>query len=244
MNYARTIIKSGLLVAVVAIFPASLMAQNPQQSSELFRRQGTEGYEDLPVIEDLRLFEWEMGFGLNLASQWEGMRTRPGTNFFLELRLNRPEPWDVALQLGGANFRHVADKEGKVITTAFNPSVFVDYNYRPSRSTRFFAGIGFGGDFAGNKTVLLIDPNTGFFFDDNKNSFSVTPRVGVSVFNFLRVTTQYTISARGYSRFGLNIGVTFGGSYRSAYVDRRSGRQKFWEDTAPAIINSVVPNVF
>ena len=216
-------------------------AQIPQQSLELSRKQGTAGNEDLPVIEDLRLFEAEMGFGVNFSSPREGMKTRPGTNFFGELRLNRPEPWDVALQFKGANFKYVAGGGVSVRSTAIAPTLFVDHNLRFNRQTRFFAGIGIGGDFVRNQTVIPTGSSSGIMFDRSANAFAVTPRVGVSVFNFLRVTAEYTVATHDRSRFGVNIGLVLGGSYRSTYVDRRSGRQKFWEDTAPAIINSLVP---
>ncbi len=231
-----------LFIVAVLIFSAAGVgrAQTPQQSLELSRKQGAPGYEDMPVVEDLRLFEVEIGFGVNFAPRWDDMRARPGTNLFAELRLNRPEPWDVALQFKGANFKHVTTEGMSIKTMIFNPSIFVDYNIRPSRRTRFFAGIGFGGNFAGNDAYIPAGTNSAFWIQDHSNDFSVTPRVGVSVFNFLRVTAEYTVAARGYSRFGVNIGLVLGGSYKSPYVDRR-GRQKFWEDAVPAIINSLAP---
>jgi hypothetical protein len=218
----------------------ALHAQTPQQSLELWNRQGTAGYEDLPIVADLRLFEFEIGTGLNIGPKWEGVGAEPGANLIFELRLNRPEPWDIALQFKAAGFRHTVP-EMNVRTTNFNPSIFVDYNIRPSRRTRFFAGVGFGGNFADDNAYIPVGSNTAFWLQDNANAFAVTPRAGVSLFNFLRITAEYTITSRDYSRFGLNIGLTLGGSYKSPYIDRRSGRQKFWDDVAPAIINSLVP---
>ncbi len=232
-----------LLIAAAIVFSAAaLRAQTGEQSMELARKQGTAGHEDMPVIEDLRLFEFEMGFGMNLSPRWDGMKARPGTNLFFELRLNRPEPWDIALQLKMANFRHeIPGGAGRITTMNFSPSVFVDYNLRPNRRTRFFAGIGLGGNFAGNDTHIPTGPNSAFWIQDHSGAFSVTPRAGLSVFNFLRITAEYTVTAHDYSRFGVNIGIALGGSYKSPYVDRRSRGERFWEDTVPAIINSLIP---
>jgi hypothetical protein len=221
----------------------TLAAQTPHQSMDLWYRQCNLGYEDLPVVEDLRLFEVEMGGGVNLGRRWSDTKVRPGTNFILELRLNRPEPWDFALQFKGSNFTHRPNEGGADIkTTIIAPSLFVDYNIRPSRRTRFFAGVGFGGSFVDNGAVVMTGSASGFLYGGNESAFAVTPRVGVSLFNFLRLTAEYSITARDYSRFGLNVGIIFGGSYRSGYVDRRSGRQIFWEDVAPAIIDSIFPD--
>jgi hypothetical protein len=169
------------------------------------------------------------------------MKTKPGANLYVELRLNRPEPFDFALQLKGANFTHTAGDHMNVRTMIFSPSLFADYNYRLSRRTRLFVGVGFGGVFAGNDAYIPIDSNSYYWMQDGKSALAVTPRAGVSLFNFLRLTAEYSITARDYSRLGLNVGIMLGGSYKSPYVDRRSRKQKFWEDTAPAIINSLVP---
>jgi opacity protein-like surface antigen len=208
---------------------------------DLSRKQGTQGYDDLPEVDDLKLFEFEMGTGVNFSRGPEGMRTRPGANLFFELRLNRPEPWDVALQLGAAKFTGVATGSPDVRTTIFSPSLFVDYNHRFNRRTMVFAGVGLGGAFADNRAFDLFSQSAGRMFSDNAGAFAVTPRVGVSFLNFLRLTASYSITARDYSRFSLNVGITVGGSYKSPWIDRRSKKQKFWEDTAPAVINILTP---
>lgn len=234
------------LIALALLFVAGALheveAQTPRQMYEGV--SGSQEWEGFPVIEDLKLFEFEIGTGINFAPRWGEFRARPGANLNMELRLNRPEPWDFALQLRGANFTHeIGDNGniGKIRTSIFSPGLFADYNHRFNRRTALFAGVGVGGMFAANETRVPINPGTGFVFQDGRNAVVVTPRVGVCVFNFLRITAEYSITARDYSRFGLNVGFTLGGSYKSPWVDRRSGKQKFWEDVAPAIINSVVP---
>jgi hypothetical protein len=194
----------------------------------------------MPVVEDLRLFEVEVGGGVNFARRWGEAKAHPGTNLIAELRLNRPEPWDIALQFKGANFKHTAPEGVSIKTSNIAPSLFVDYNIRPHRRTRFFAGVGFGGNFSDSDAYIPVTANSSLWIQDGGSAFSVTPRVGVSVFNLFRITVEYTATARDYSRFGVNIGLVLGGSYKSTYIDRRSGKQKFWEDTAPAIINSIV----
>lgn len=231
-----------LLIVLVSLFSAGMLrAQTPQQTQDFARKQGVAGYEDLPVIADLRLFEFEMGVGMNLGRKWGDIKAKPGTNLIFELRLNRPEPLDIALQFKMANFTHNESEGARIRTTIMAPSVFVDYNRRFNRRTALFAGVGFGGTFASNDAVYPIGPSAGLWFQENENAFAVTPRVGVSLFNFLRVTAEYSFTARDYSRFGLNIGLTLGGSYKGTYIDRRSKKEKFWEDTVPAIINNFIP---
>jgi hypothetical protein len=217
------------------------VGQTPQQLYELSRKHGVAGYEDMPVVEDLRLFEVEVGGGVNFGRKWGEAKPHPGTNLIAELRLNRPEPWDIALQFKGANFKHTTAEDVSIKTTIINPSLFVDYNIRPHRRTRFFAGVGIGGNFSDSDAYIPAGVNSFFWIQEHGSAFAVTPRVGVSVFNFVRITVEYTATARDYSRWGVNIGLVLGGSYKSPYVDRRSGKQKFWEDTAPAIINSIFP---
>jgi hypothetical protein len=203
---------------------------------------GVTEYGFAPVDDDLKLLEFEMGTGINFARGLGEMKARPGGNMMFELRLNRPEPWDVGLQLGGAKFRSVAAGLPDVRTTIFSPSVFVDWNLRLNRRTALFAGMGLGGDFAESRSVVHIAPRTGFLFSGNSTSFALTPRVGVSVLGFLRFTASYTypVSKIDCSRFSMSVGITIGGSYRSRIPDRRSRKQKFLEDVAPAIIESFI----
>ena len=233
--------KKVFFVAALLFTTVALRAQTPEQSLELWNRQGTAGYEDLPVVADLRLFEFEIGTGVHFGPRWGDMKARPGANLIFELRLNRPEPWDFALQFKGTNMIHTPAGEGpRIKSTIMAPSLFVDYNIRPSRRTRFFAGVGFGGSFADNGAVVMTGPGTGIMFSQNENAFAVTPRAGVSLFNFLRITAEYSITDRDYSRFGLNVGLTLGGSYKNQYWTRRGRKFNFWEDVAPSIINNLV----
>jgi len=213
---------------------------NGDSRAEQFK-QGAPGYGDLPVLANLKLFEFEMGTGMSVGPAWGDLKMRPGANLFFELRLNRPEPWDFALQMKGAKFSHVAPGGAKIRTTAFLPTLFVDYNHRVSRRTNLFAGVGMGGNFAQSESVVMTTPSTGVWLTGGKNAFAVTPRVGVVVMNGLRLTAEYTFTHRDYSRFGLGVGLVFGGSYKSALRDRRSREQRFWENILPSIINIFLP---
>jgi hypothetical protein len=191
-----------LLVAMFSFFAVGVRAQTWPDSKEEFARR------------DLKLFEFEFGTGLNFARSWAGLKTKPGANFILELRLNRPEPFDFGLQLKMGNFVHQQPDVFKVNSKFIFPSVFADYNHR-YRNTTLFAGIGAGVSFMQNETTLFLSPSSGLISDYvDRGCFAVTPRAGVMVLNMLRITVEYVFTRADYSRFNLNFGFVFGGSYK------------------------------
>lgn len=231
-----------IVTAVILLSATALSAQTPRQSSDLSHGRGAAYLGEMPAVANLRLLEFEMGTGMNVGPKWgDDLKIRPGANLVFELRLNRPAPWDFALQLKGARFTHTLPGGVKIRTMNMAPAVFVDYNHRVSRRTNLFAGVGLGGNFAQNESVVMTSPSTGVWFSQQESAFAVTPRVGVGVFNAFRVTAEYTFTHRDYSRFGLGVGVVFGGSYKSPYIDRRSREQRFWEDIFPSIIDIFLP---
>jgi hypothetical protein len=159
-----------------------------------------------------RLFEVEMGVGLNFARQWEGIKAKTGNNFLFELRLNRPSPVDIGLQLKMGNFIH-GQRDGLRINSKFiRPALFVDYNRRVDKYTAFFAGVGFGGSFIENDAFYPLNSDIGLLLRGNDDSFAVTPRVGVKVMGCVRLTAEYAFAGGDYSCFGMNVGLIFGGS--------------------------------
>lgn len=189
---------------------------------------------------ELKLFEVELGGGVTFAPVWRGAGARPGGSFFAELRLNRPEPWDVGLQFRGANFSHTVGGV-KVGTMTINPMLFVDYNLRTWRSTILFGGVGVGGCFAYNDAVVMTSPQSGVWLSGEESLPAVTPRVGANLGGWMRVTAEYAITARRYSRLSLSFGIVIGGTHRRSRADRRADHLKLWDDVAaPIIIDQLV----
>ena len=140
-----------------------------------------------------------------------------GTNFFLELRFNRPKPIDFGVQLKLSNFTQSIPNVFSVNCVLINPTLFSDYNYRLNRKTTLFAGLGFGGSISQNTTVIWTTQYDGFdgiFFGDHISTFAVTPRMGVTL-GWTRLTAEYIFTDRNYSHFNLNIGIVIGGSYKN-----------------------------
>jgi hypothetical protein len=181
-----------------------------------------------PDPEDLRLFEFEFGVGINMPGAWAGVeKVRPGTNFILEWRINRPRFFDFGLQFKGGNFQHRTPGVFTINSQIIRPTLFVDYNHRPDRETAFFAGVGLGGSFVQNQTVVYLDSHSSLLMDDSSRAFAVTPRVGITILNGLRVTAEYVITEPDYSCFNLNVGLLVGGSYKKP-LRQKPGRRTYW----------------
>jgi hypothetical protein len=175
---------------------------------------------------ELKLFEFEFAYGVNFANRLYDIPSIAGNNMILEVRLNRPEPFDFGVQLKMGNSIHRIYNIVKINTIFIRPSLFFDYNHRLTDVT-FFAGLGVGGTFAQDKMVLYsMMSNPGFAFDGHANRFSVTPRVGFVLMGFLRVTADYAFAGKGYSCFNLSFGAVIGGSYRKTGAERYRSRTK------------------
>ncbi|MDR2936232.1 MAG: hypothetical protein LBU80_02685 [Rikenellaceae bacterium] len=174
-----------------------------------------------PERADLKPFEFEFGAGINFGKKWDEMNVEASTNFLFELRLNRPEPFDLGLQFKAGNFTHKIPDIVRMNSIFINPTLFFDYNKRFDEHTALFAGIGVGGSFIRNETYLCIDSYRGVKFDDHANHFAVTPRMGVFVMGRLRITAEYVFTARDYSHFNLNVGMIIGNSYKKKNYNGR-----------------------
>lgn len=172
---------------------------------------------------DLRLFEYEFGYGINFGPRWGDIKVnKPGNNLILEMRLNRPEPFDFGVQFKMGNFVHDLPGRARVNSIFIRPSLYFDYNYR-IRNICLFTGIGFGGSFIHNEGVEYLSPNFGWLGEGNFRSFAVTPRAGIAFFRgFFRVTAEYVITHRDYQCFNLNFGAVFGGSYKPTAAQKRN----------------------
>ncbi len=201
-------IKVFVATFIFSLFATGVHAQNPS-----------------PIAEhgDLKLFEFEFGYGVNIAGRWDGAKAKPGNNLILELRLNRPYPFDFGLQLKMGNFEHRMRDVFRVNSIFIRPSLFFDYNYR-LRNIVLFAGAGLGGSFIQNKAVFYTSSHSGLFFDGRANNFAVTPRIGIAAMGWLRITAEYVITNRDYSCFDFNIGLVLGGSYKKSRAQKKRDR--------------------
>ncbi len=200
------------VLLVLSLFTTGLSAQTP-------RFEMPEGHDDL------RLFEFEFGAGINKTGSWDGIKAKTSTNFILEWRLNRPRPYDFGLQLQMNNFVHRIPDVVKVNSVCIRPLLYFDYNLRRDRYTSFFAGIGVGESFVQNQVVTGSLSQGGFYFNANDDAFTVAPRIGMVCMGGLRLTAQYIFAGRDYSCFALNVGAVLGGSYKKPFSPGRNRRK-------------------
>ncbi|MDR0954820.1 MAG: hypothetical protein LBM20_05500 [Rikenellaceae bacterium] len=166
---------------------------------------------------DLSLLEFEFGTGINIARPWDGVKARVGTNFLLELRLNRPAPYDFGLQLQMNSFTHEVPNEYKVNSTCIRPLFYFDYNYRVDRFTSFFAGVGIGGSFVQRQRSAFLTSYKGLLSSDFVNTPVIAPRVGVVLMGGLRFTAGYIFTGDRLSCFSLNLGFVMGGKSQKVH---------------------------
>lgn len=208
--------KAFFATLVFSLFTAAGHAQTMSVSSEM------------PEPKDLKLFEFEMACGINFAPRWDELRAKPGGNFIVELRLNRPEPFDFGLQLKMGNFIHSERDVYKVNSVFIRPTLFFDYNHRFS-NTVLFGGIGVGGSFIQNNTVIHTSPYGGLMHNGSDRHFAVKPRMGIVIMGFFRITAEYVFTHRDYSCFDINFGFVVGGSYKPAPAQKRRNAATFRE---------------
>ncbi len=164
---------------------------------------------------DFKAFEFEIGGGITCGSNHGALKVCPGCNIYMEARTNlKNTPWDLGFQLGlGYLNRKDENKISYYVSNKFSMLAFVDYNFRYWDKVAPFAGIGLG------RTELIYN-TPGAIDNDGKPSiykqiFSpvvMNPRIGVELFNHLRITAEYKIHFHNRCNwFALNVGVAFGG---------------------------------
>ncbi len=157
----------------------------------------------------------ELGVGTNegYAGRYHGRFGEVSPQGFIEGRLHFGDSWDFGLQLlaGEARNRDDGYRTEQVLMT-----FYVDYTYR-ARDVSFFAGVGFGTGYVNDDTLPVY---TEYYVDEwgyERESDSVfnqmlfSPRVGVELWDRLRLTADWKFMTRGqYSTMGFNVGFLFG----------------------------------
>ena len=124
-----------------------------------------------------------------------------GTQLGLESRWNMDTPFDVALELYmGSAVRHYNHHD--ISTRIFSLSVYGDYNFRRGSKVAPFVGAGIGS--ANCENIQGSEGREG-------GSLLLVPRVGVELWNHLRLTADLRLARKGFNTIGLSIGYAFGG---------------------------------
>jgi len=169
------------------------------------------------------LVEFELGVGAKASSNVSVLdfssfsairsdKTKMGPALFMEARVNIPTTtFDVGLQFS----LHGFDREWSGMmeqTYRFKSlTTYIDYNYRKWKNIVPFAGIGIG------FSHIDIDID---YEAPAANDFSYTrsaclnPRIGVEIYNRIRLTCDWKFMEKNFSQLGLSIGFVFGGGKR------------------------------
>ena len=144
------------------------------------------GAGDMEGKDNVRRIEVEVGGG-------EARNNFPGT------------PFDVSFQGMLGSFSRKNDN----LTVNINGgvTVFGDYNWRLGRRAAPFAGVGAGMVFVESRGLSTAAVR--------EKTFVFNPRIGVELFEHLRITLEYKWMKAPYSFLGLNVGFAFGGGRKS-----------------------------
>lgn len=161
----------------------------------------------------VKSFEFELGAGLTAGSKYNMDKAVPGPNFFLESRYNLPDsPWDLALQLSLGGACRKQDDKLYSGSNKFGLTAFADYNFRKWNNAVPFIGLG-----VGRTAIQLTSPVTAAdgitsTFKTEYPAFILNPRIGVELFDHVRLTAEYKYTFDiPSSYFALNLGIAFGG---------------------------------
>jgi hypothetical protein len=160
---------------------------------------------------DVKQVEFEFGLGVISSNKYDGASAKMGVNLFMEARLNVADtPFDVGLQATSGYFEREDNKyELKQEISSNGLISFVDYNFRKWKNIAAFTGLGVGLAAVDN-TYISEGTNSN---DISDRSFVLNPRMGVEVYNHLRITAEYKLMNSGYSFAGINVGIVLGGGY-------------------------------
>lgn len=167
---------------------------------------------------NVKLFEIEAGLGIttagNSTSLWgyTNRANRIGANLIIEPRINIPgSSFDIGVQL---NLNYFARIWGDNITYTYrfkNLAAYTDYNYRKWKYLHLFGGCGIGLSAYETEIYRPVSGQSPFtisYYD----SFYLAPRVGVEVFNHLRLTVEYKfLRWEEVSNLNITVGFVFGG---------------------------------
>jgi len=177
-------------------------------------------FESVAQTTDVRRFEWEVGVGLaDGLSSLNLDKCTPGPKLYTELRYNiKALPIDVGIHATSSYFWRSAEQvqnADRLKTTAVNIMAIADYNLRRSKNFSIFAGVGLGLGILDVTAPISFD-NTqmnwnGYITGDRAERLAFMPRVGVELWNHVRVSLALTAQEKANNQYTINIGVVFGG---------------------------------
>ena len=167
---------------------------------------------------EVRRLEGEIGVGLvNGVNSFALDACNVGPKLYGELRYNfRFLPIDVGLQVSGSYFhREIESQAERQKSKSYNVMAVADYNLFRGRKFSVFAGVGVGlGVLDMSYPINIKTPDAhwaGYSTGDGKNKPCFSPRVGVELFNHLRLTVHYMAEEKANNHFGFSIGAVLGG---------------------------------
>ncbi|MBO5044753.1 MAG: hypothetical protein J6C45_06920 [Alistipes sp.] len=167
---------------------------------------------------EVRRLEGEIGIGLvNGVNSLTLDNCATGPKLYGELRYNfRMLPIDVGMQVSGSYFwREAESQPERLKSRSYNVMAVADYNLFRGRRVSLFAGVGVGlGVLSMSHPIDIKNPDAhwaGYSTGEGKNKPCFSPRVGVELFNHLRLTVHYMAEEKANNHFGFSIGGVIGG---------------------------------
>jgi hypothetical protein len=164
---------------------------------------------------NVKSFEFEAGTGVMMGSKASYESVNPGMPLFAECRLNlKDSPFDLGLQLSVGQFSREFQDHTYSLRDRLSPILYCDYNIRNESVFSPFFGIGLG---EGNFEIEYpyyptVTSNIPVEASLNAHKFILSPRIGIEVFNHLRLTLEYRLAFDKNYNFGaLKLGYAFGG---------------------------------
>ena len=194
--------KELLLILIICLAASPILGQN-QRSVSLIEFElgvGAKASPNVSVID------------FNSFSAVKSDKTNIGAALFMEARVNIPSTaFDVGLQFS----LHFFDREWEGMmnrTYRFKSlTTYIDYNYRKWDNIVPFAGVGVGF----SNVDLEVDYAAPAANDvSNTNSACLNPRIGVEIYDRVRLTLDWKIMHKHFSQVGLSLGFVFGGGKR------------------------------
>ncbi len=172
---------------------------------------GQSSYISAQNNKDVKLFEFEVGGGMTLGSNYGTLKLSPGVNAYLEARTNLKDTlWDLGFQLG-LGYMNRKDQYGTSynVSNKFSMLAFADYNFRFWDKVAPFAGVGLG------RTELIYNSpvdGSSAIYEQKFSPVVLNPRIGIELFDHLRITAEYKMHFHSKCNwFALNLGCVFGG---------------------------------
>ena len=169
---------------------------------------------------DVRRFEWEIGLGLaDGLSVLNLDKCTPGPKLYTELRYNiKAIPIDLGVQATTGYFWRSAEQvqnADRLKTTSVNIMAVADYNLRRGKNFSIFAGVGLGLGILDITAPISFDNTqmnwSGYLTGDRSARLAFMPRIGVELWNHLRVSLTLTTQEKANNQYAVNVGLVFGG---------------------------------